>query len=51
MAPSGSPFLIFDVHYDGTFNFMPLRFDDGLVYNWSVPKDSELDLAIAREFL
>nr|GEX77001.1 hypothetical protein [Tanacetum cinerariifolium] len=25
MAPSGSSFLIFDVHYDGRFNFMPLR--------------------------
>nr|GEY38428.1 hypothetical protein [Tanacetum cinerariifolium] len=25
MAPSSSPFLIFDVHYDGTFNFTPLR--------------------------
>ncbi|GJV09958.1 hypothetical protein Tco_1351499 [Tanacetum coccineum] len=51
MAPSGSPFFIFDVHYDGTFNFMPLRFEKGLVYNWSVHKDSELDLATASEFL
>ncbi|GKB38138.1 pentatricopeptide repeat-containing protein, partial [Tanacetum coccineum] len=45
MAPSGSPFLIFDVHYDDTFNFMPLRYENGLVYNWSVCKDNLLDLA------
>ncbi|GKE28279.1 hypothetical protein Tco_1443663, partial [Tanacetum coccineum] len=25
MTPSGLLFLIFDVHYDVTFNFMPLR--------------------------
>nr|GEY08948.1 pentatricopeptide repeat-containing protein [Tanacetum cinerariifolium] len=25
MTLSGSPFLIFDVHYNGIFNFMPLR--------------------------
>nr|GEV31301.1 pentatricopeptide repeat-containing protein [Tanacetum cinerariifolium] len=29
MAPSSSLFLIFDMHYDGTFNFMPLRYDNG----------------------
>nr|GEU52332.1 pentatricopeptide repeat-containing protein [Tanacetum cinerariifolium] len=51
MAPSGSPFLIFDVHYDGTFNFMPLRYDNGLVYQWCVRKDNELDIAIVCDFL
>ncbi|GKE22971.1 hypothetical protein Tco_1434483, partial [Tanacetum coccineum] len=45
MAPSGSLFLIFDMHYDGTFNFMPLRYENGLVYQWSVRKDNHLDLA------
>nr|GEX97726.1 hypothetical protein [Tanacetum cinerariifolium] len=49
MAPSGSPFLIFDVHYDGTFNFMPPRYENGLVYNWSVCKDSKVDLDNAEE--
>nr|GEW73477.1 pentatricopeptide repeat-containing protein [Tanacetum cinerariifolium] len=49
MAPSGSPFLIFDVHYDGTFNFMPPRYENGLVYNWSVCKDSKVDLATALD--
>nr|GEY47771.1 pentatricopeptide repeat-containing protein [Tanacetum cinerariifolium] len=28
MTPFGFPFMIFDVHYDGTFNFMPLRSGD-----------------------
>ncbi|GKE03374.1 hypothetical protein Tco_1395392 [Tanacetum coccineum] len=45
MAPSGSLFLIFDVHYDGTFNFFPLTYDNGLVYQWVVRKDNRLDLA------
>ncbi|GJZ70380.1 hypothetical protein Tco_0633930 [Tanacetum coccineum] len=44
IAPSGSPFLIFDVHYDATFNYMPLRYKNGLVYHRSVHKDNELDL-------
>ncbi|GKD24287.1 hypothetical protein Tco_1230501, partial [Tanacetum coccineum] len=48
---SGSPFLIFDVHYDGAFNFMTLRYENGLVYHWCVDKDNELDLASARDFL
>nr|GEY18326.1 hypothetical protein [Tanacetum cinerariifolium] len=51
MAPSGSSFLIFNVHYDATFNYMPLRYENGLVYHWSVHKDNELDLATARDFL
>ncbi|GJV70511.1 hypothetical protein Tco_1490506 [Tanacetum coccineum] len=51
MAPSDSLFLIFDVHYDGTFNFCPLTFDNGLVYQWSVRKDNPLDIASVREFL
>ncbi|GKC24600.1 hypothetical protein Tco_1026750, partial [Tanacetum coccineum] len=51
MAPSGSLFLIFDVHFDGTFNFSPLTYENGLVYQWSVRKDNRLDLAIIREFL
>ncbi|GJR58359.1 hypothetical protein Tco_1500521 [Tanacetum coccineum] len=45
MAPSDSLFLIFDVHYDGSFNFCPLRYENGLVYQWSVRKDNPLDLA------
>nr|GEU44807.1 reverse transcriptase domain-containing protein [Tanacetum cinerariifolium] len=49
MAPSSSLFFIFDVHYDGTFNFMPLRFKHGLVYQWSVRKDNHLDLAAVEE--
>ncbi|GJR68566.1 hypothetical protein Tco_0014631 [Tanacetum coccineum] len=51
MAPSGSRFLLFDVHYNGIFNFKPLRYENGLVYTWSVPKDRELDLTSAHEFL
>nr|GEW29669.1 hypothetical protein [Tanacetum cinerariifolium] len=51
MALSGSLFLIFDVHYDGTFKFMPLRYENCLVYHWSVRKDNDLDLATARDFL
>ncbi|GJV64341.1 hypothetical protein Tco_1475169 [Tanacetum coccineum] len=51
MAPSDSLFLIFDVHYDGTFNFSPLRYENGLVYQWSVRKDNHLDLASVRDFL
>ncbi|GJX71772.1 pentatricopeptide repeat-containing protein [Tanacetum coccineum] len=51
MAPSDSLFLIFDVHYDGTFNFCPLTFDNGLVYQWFVRKDNPLDIASVREFL
>ncbi|GKE54977.1 hypothetical protein Tco_1490133, partial [Tanacetum coccineum] len=51
MAPSGSRFLLFDVHHDGNFNFMPLRYENGLVYSWSVPKDRELDIASACQFL
>nr|GEV45384.1 putative ribonuclease H-like domain-containing protein [Tanacetum cinerariifolium] len=51
MAPSGSSFLIFNVHYDGRFNFMPLRYENGLIYHWSVHKDNGLDLATARDFL
>ncbi|GJU53462.1 hypothetical protein Tco_1227176 [Tanacetum coccineum] len=51
MAPSGLLFLIFDVHYDGTFNFMPLRYEHGLVYQWSVRKDNHLDLATVWDFL
>ncbi|GJT03260.1 hypothetical protein Tco_0824429 [Tanacetum coccineum] len=51
MAYSDSLFLIFDVHYDGAFNFMPLRYENGLVYQWSVRKDTELDLATVHDFL
>ncbi|GJW51556.1 hypothetical protein Tco_0092907 [Tanacetum coccineum] len=51
MALSGSPFLLFDVHYGGRFNFMPLRYENGLVYQWCVRKDNELNLATVRDFL
>nr|GEV17216.1 pentatricopeptide repeat-containing protein [Tanacetum cinerariifolium] len=34
MKPFGSPFLIFDVHYDGTFNFTPLSFDMNCALNF-----------------
>nr|GEU65466.1 hypothetical protein [Tanacetum cinerariifolium] len=51
MALSGSLFLIFDVHYDSTFKFMPLSYENCLVYHWSVRKDNDLDLATARDFL
>ncbi|GKE53508.1 hypothetical protein Tco_1488664, partial [Tanacetum coccineum] len=48
LAPSGSLFLIYDVHYDDTFNFMPLRYENNLFYQWSVRKDNHLDLATVR---
>ncbi|GJR58778.1 hypothetical protein Tco_1500940 [Tanacetum coccineum] len=51
IAPSDLLFLIFDVHYDGTFNFMPLRYENGLVCQWSLRKDNELDLATVHDFL
>ncbi|GJS94050.1 hypothetical protein Tco_0801018, partial [Tanacetum coccineum] len=51
MAPFGSPFMKFDVHYNGTFKFMPLSYENDLVCHWCVDKDNELDLATAREFL
>nr|GEX09372.1 pentatricopeptide repeat-containing protein [Tanacetum cinerariifolium] len=38
--------LIHNVHYDGTFNFTPLRYENDLVYQWSVRKDNELDLEL-----
>nr|GEY27402.1 hypothetical protein [Tanacetum cinerariifolium] len=44
MTPTGSLFLLFDVHYDDIVTFMPLRYKNGLVYTWSVAKDRELDL-------
>ncbi|GKA53016.1 hypothetical protein Tco_0746331, partial [Tanacetum coccineum] len=49
MVPSCSPFFIFDVHYDGTFNFMPLRYENGIVYHLCVDKDNELDLATVEK--
>ncbi|GKC07599.1 hypothetical protein Tco_0999209, partial [Tanacetum coccineum] len=51
MAPSDSLFLIFDVHYDGSFNFCPLRYENGLVYQWSIRKDNPLDLASSEDDL
>ncbi|GKE35229.1 hypothetical protein Tco_1454551, partial [Tanacetum coccineum] len=51
VAPSDSLFFIFDVHYNGSFNFCPLRYENGLVYQWSVRKDNPLDLASVRAFL
>ncbi|GJT74424.1 SNF1-related protein kinase regulatory subunit gamma-1-like protein [Tanacetum coccineum] len=45
-------FLCVDVSFaDGTFNFMSLRYEHGLVYQWSVRKDNHLDLANVRDFL
>ncbi|GKA57215.1 hypothetical protein Tco_0756403, partial [Tanacetum coccineum] len=45
MAPDDSLFLLFDVHFDGTFLFSPLRYENGIVYEWAVRKNNPLDLA------
>ncbi|GJX64329.1 hypothetical protein Tco_0298672 [Tanacetum coccineum] len=50
MAPDGSLFLLFDVHFDGTF-LSPLRYENGIVYEWAVRKDNPLDLANVRATL
>ncbi|GJR45922.1 hypothetical protein Tco_1314025 [Tanacetum coccineum] len=51
MAPDDSLFLLFDVHFDGTFLFSPLRYENGIVYEWAVRKDNPLDLATVRAIL
>ncbi|GJZ02083.1 hypothetical protein Tco_0520044 [Tanacetum coccineum] len=51
MAPDDSLFLLFDVHFDGTFLFSPLRYENGIVYEWAVRKDNPLDLATVHATL
>ncbi|GJY73403.1 hypothetical protein Tco_0477834 [Tanacetum coccineum] len=43
MAPSGSDALLFDVHNDGVFFFVPLWYENGVVYQLRVTKDKKYD--------
>ena len=43
MAPFGSDALWFDVHHDGFFEGNPLRYEDGLVYEWKLYKSKKMD--------
>ena len=51
MAPSGSDALWFDLHHDGVFYFLPLRYENGLVYEWKLYKDRKLDYKSMCEHL
>lgn len=51
MAPSGSDALWFDLHHDGVFYFLPLRYENGLVYQWKLYKDRKLDYKSMCEHL
>nr|GEV22593.1 putative ribonuclease H-like domain-containing protein [Tanacetum cinerariifolium] len=50
MAPTGSLFMVFDVHYDGTFNFMPLRYENGLVITGLEIIENEMDLVAMYDY-
>ncbi|GJS60389.1 inorganic pyrophosphatase 2-like protein [Tanacetum coccineum] len=47
----GSDALLFDVHNDGVFFFVPLRYENGVVYQLRVTKDKKYDNEGLCEFL
>ncbi|GKB93058.1 hypothetical protein Tco_0979195 [Tanacetum coccineum] len=51
MAPSCSDALLFNVHNDGVFFFIPLRYENGVVYQLRVTKDKKYNYEGLREFL
>lgn len=51
MAPPGSDTLWFDVHHDGYFEGNPLRYEDGLVYEWKLYKSKKMGYKSMWKFL